>query len=226
MTKLLIVEDDPELSEQLAKCLQDQGYICEVAASGEDGMQLLNSFQFDLIVLDWNLPGITGLEVCKAYRKNGGVTPVLFLTGQSEIHQKESGLDSGADDYLVKPFEVRELTARIRSLLRRPTGLFVDQLSIDGLELEVQNRKVSHGSKNIHLMPTECALLEFFMRHPNRFYSTKDLLDAVWNSQSEASLESVRTCMKTLRHKLAKIDKSNFIKTVPGSGYIVESKGD
>lgn len=224
MTKLLLIEDDEELSSQLTKWLDENGYLCEAAFTAEDGLQLLNSFQYDLIILDWHLPGMTGLEMCKVYRNGGGLTPILFLTGQGEIEHKESGLDSGADDYIVKPFEMRELAARIRSLLRRPTGLVVSKLSIKGLSLEVENRNVTNGAKTVRLMPTECALLEFLMRHPDRSYSTKALLDAVWTSQSEASEESVRTCMKTLRYKLMKVGKKDFIKTVLGSGYTIESK--
>jgi|AGTN01.2.fsa_nt_gi Response regulators consisting of a CheY-like receiver domain and a winged-helix DNA-binding domain len=222
MTKLLLIEDDQELADQLSKWLSEQSYICEHAASGEDGLQLLSSYQYDLIILDWELPGKSGLEVCREFRKSGGLTPILFLTGQGDISNKESGLDSGADDYLTKPFEAREHAARIRSLLRRPNTIIVEELNVNGVTLDAKNRTVSFEGKSTRLMPTECATLEFLMRHPNQSFSTRALLDAVWASQSEASDESVRTCMKTLRFKLGKIDKKDLIKTVLGAGYSIE----
>lgn len=224
MTKLLLIEDDEILAEQLSKWLVEQNYLCEHAPSGEDGLQLLSAYQYDLIMLDWELPGKSGLDVCREFRKNGGITPILFLTGQGDISHKESGLDSGADDYLTKPFELRELAARIRSLLRRPVRLIAEELKLNGVKLDVQTRTVSHGENSTRLMPTECATLEFLMRHPDQTFSTKALLDAVWTSQSEASEESVRTCMKTLRFKLGKIDKKTLIKTVLGAGYSIETE--
>lgn len=224
MTKLLLVEDNEALADQLSKWLVEQNYLCEHASSGEDGLQLLSNYQYDLIILDWELPGKSGLDVCREFRKSGGVTPILFLTGQDDLTHKESGLDSGADDYLTKPFEVRELAARIRSLLRRPGRMIIEELKVNGVKLDVQNRTVSNGDKSARLMPTECSTLEFLMRHPNQSYSTKALLDSVWTSQSEASEESVRTCMKTLRFKLGKIDKKDLIKTVLGAGYSIEAE--
>jgi len=225
MTKLLLIEDDEQLADQLSKWLVEQNYLCEHAPSGEDGLQLLSTFQYDLVILDWELPGKSGLDVCREYRKSGGKTPILFLTGMGDISFKEAGLDSGADDYLTKPFEVRELGARLRSLLRRPNTLIVQELKVNGVVLEVENRSVSNGDKSARLMPTECAVLEYLMRHPDQSFSTKALLDAVWTSQSEASEESVRTCMKTLRFKLGKIDKKDLIKTVLGAGYSISSTG-
>lgn len=222
MAKLLLVEDDPNLSEHLLSWFREQGYVCESAGTGEDGLQLLSSFSYDLIVLDWNLPGMTGLDVCREFRKNGGNTPVLFLTAQSDISYKESGLDSGADDFLVKPFEIRELAARVRSLLRRPAAVLPEKLQIGDVSLNPTSRTVTVNEKQIQIMPTECSLLEFLMKHPGTHYSTKQLLSAIWSSESEGSEDSVRTCMKTLRFKLSKVGKDDFIKTNRGFGYIIE----
>lgn len=223
MAKLLLIEDDEALSERLSAWFRQEGYICETASSGEDGLQLLSSFSYDLIVLDWNLPGKSGLAVCRQFRKDGGNTPILFLTAQSDISYKESGLDSGADDFLAKPFEMRELAARVRSLLRRPAAVIL-KLKVGEVSLETNSRTVCSGAQQVQLMPTECALLEFLMKHPDSHYTARQLLSAIWSSDSEGSEDSVRTCMKTLRHKLNKIGEGEFIKTNRGLGYVVQSK--
>lgn len=224
MAKILLVEDDLELSDRMEDWFSLENHTLEVVHNGEDALQMLSSFEFDVVVMDWGLPGMAGVDVVKAYRKNGGAAPIIFLTGRGEIINREEGLDAGADDYLVKPFDVRELSARIRSLLRRPKGLLPTELAMQGLSLELETRTVKVGSQTVHLMPKQCALLEFLMRHPNRPFGAKSLLDAVWPSESEASEDTVRTCMKTLRRQLAAVGKEEFIKTVLGSGYLIEDK--
>jgi OmpR-family two-component system manganese-sensing response regulator len=221
--KLLLVEDDTELANRLRESLELQNYMVEIVNSGEDAIQLLESFPFDVIILDWTLTDITGLDVCRRFRRSGGTTPILFLTGHGDIQHKEAGLDSGADDYLVKPFHERELLARLRTLLRRPPVLQSPELIINGLKLDVENRLILDGGSEVRVTPREAALLEFLMKHPNRTFSAKALLDTAWPLKSNAFEETVRTCMKTLRHKLAKIGRAEFIKTVLGSGYIIES---
>lgn len=224
MAKILLVEDEPELAERLTDWFSMENHVLEIVDNGEDALQLLKNFTYDVIVLDWGLPGITGIEVCRTYRQEGGKAPVLFLTGKGDVASKETGLDIGADDYLVKPFDVRELSARIRSLLRRPASLVSNALSAGGINLDVQARSLTSGDKTVQLMPKQCALLEYLMRNPNRFYSAKALLDAVWPSDSEASESTIRTWVKTLREKLSKLGKEDCIKTVLGSGYMFESK--
>ncbi|HMX45054.1 MAG TPA: response regulator transcription factor [Candidatus Obscuribacter sp.] len=224
MAKILLVEDDLELSQRMEDWFSLENHNLEVVHSGEDALQMLTSFEFDVVVMDWGLPGMSGLDVVKQYRKQGGGAPIIFLTGRGEIINREEGLDSGADDYLVKPFDVRELSARIRSLLRRPKGLLPTELMLKGVQLELETRTVKVGPQNVHLMPKQCALLEYLMRHPNRPFGAKALLDAVWPSDSEASEDTVRTCMKTLRRQLATVGKEDFIKTVLGSGYLIEDK--
>ncbi|MBK7748279.1 MAG: response regulator transcription factor [Candidatus Obscuribacter sp.] len=224
MAKILLVEDDLELAERMQDWFTLENHALEVVHNGGDALQMLGSFEFDVIVLDWGLPGVAGIDVLRTYRKNGGTTPIIFLTGRGEIINREEGLDSGADDYMVKPFDVRELSARIRSLLRRPKGLLPTELTIQGLHLELETRTAKAGANAVHLMPKQCSLLEFLMRHPNRPFGAKALLDAVWPSESEASEDTVRTCMKTLRRQLANIGKEDLIKTVLGSGYLIEDK--
>ena len=224
MAKILLVEDDLELSQRMEDWFSLENHNLEVVHSGEDALQMLTSFEFDVVVMDWGLPGMTGLEVVKQYRKQGGAAPIIFLTRRGEIDNREQGLDCGADDYMVKPFDVRELSARIRSLLRRPKGLLPTELAIKGVKLELETRTVKVGEQSAHLMPKQCALLEYLMRHPNRPFGAKALLDAVWPSDSEASEDTVRTCMKTLRRQLSTLGKEDFIKTMLGSGYLIEDK--
>jgi len=222
MAKVLIVDDDKELVDKITTWLSMEGYLVESVGLGLDALQLLENTAYDVIVLDWSLPDTTGVDVCKTYRRNGGKSPVIFLTGHGHISDKEAGLDSGADDYLVKPFEARELNARLRSLLRRPFGLSMNALQAAGLTLEIDSRTVSDGKTTLRLTPRETALFEYMLRHPNRNYSANTLLNYVWPQESEASEDTVRTIMKTLRQKLAKLDQPNLIKTIKGSGYIFE----
>lgn len=224
MAKLLLVEDDQELRERLVEWFTIEGHTVESTDTGEDALQLLKAFNFDIVVLDWGLPAMLGVEVCQTYRREGGQTPIIFLTGKGDIPSREAGLDSGADDYLVKPFDVRELSARVRSLLRRPKGLLPTDLSIKGLTLTLETRVAQGNGKSVHLMPKQYALLEYLMRHPNRPFGAKALLDAVWPSDTEASEDTVRTCMKTLRRQLSSLGKDDLIKTVLGSGYLIENK--
>ena len=221
MAKILLVEDDVELADRLRDWFAMENYVFETVDNGEDALQMLESFEYDVLVLDWSLPGISGLEVCKRYRAKGGQGGVIFLTGRSDVPSKGTGLDSGADDYMVKPFDVRELAARVRSLLRRPRTM-LSELRIGDVVLKPETRSLSVGDRCIVLMPKQSALLEYLMRHPNRPFNAKALLDSVWPSDAEASEETVRTCMKTLRQQLATLERKEFVKTLYGSGYLVE----
>lgn len=222
MAKILLVEDDVELAERLTDWFSTESYIFEAVHSGEDALQLLENFDFDVILLDWNLAdnGLTGLDVCRYYRTKGGQAPIIFLTGKGDIPSKGEGLDSGADDYLVKPFDIRELAARIRSLLRRPPA-YVADLRIGEVRLHPPTRTVWVGEQNMVLMPKQCLVLEFLMRHPNQAFTGKALLNSVWPSDAAASEETVRTCVKTLRQQLSSLGHKDFIKTLHGAGYIV-----
>jgi len=222
--KILIVEDEPKTGDYLRQGLREAGFTVDLVANGLDGLHLGAEVSYDLIILDVMLPGLDGWQVLKTWRTNGRHMPVLLLTAKDQVEDRVKGLELGADDYLVKPFDVRELSARIRSLLRRPKGLLPTELMLKGVQLELETRTVKVGPQNVHLMPKQCALLEYLMRHPNRPFGAKALLDAVWPSDSEASEDTVRTCMKTLRRQLATVGKEDFIKTVLGSGYLIEDK--
>ena len=166
MVKILVVEDDLALATTIRDTLSNEQYKVETSHSGEEADGLLSSFDYDLVILDWELPEMSGVSICQRFRARGGTTPILMLTGKSTADDKESGLDSGADDYLTKPFEVRELNARIRALLRRPTQFQGQKLRWGNLELDTNTHRVVLNGKDIALQPLEFTVLEFFMRHP------------------------------------------------------------
>jgi len=217
-----LVDDSPAIAENLKEWFTATGHVFESVENGEDALQLLANFKFDIILLDWSMPGMTGPEVCATFRKNGGTTPIIFLTGKGDIESKEQGLDLGADDYIVKPYDVRELTARIRSILRRPHGLLPAELTISGVSLDPVARMVTANERSVHLRPKESALLEYLMRHPNIPVSTQALLDAVWPSEAEAAPHTVRAWIKYLRDKLKEIGCDDLIKTIKPTGYMIE----
>jgi len=221
MSKILLVDDDEELSQYLIDWFSERPFVVEYVANGQDALQMLENFKFELVLLDWGLPDMTGLDVLKRFRASGGTTPVIFLTGENDIWNKEQGLDSGADDYLVKPFDVRELAARIRTILRRPAALLPTDSKIGDLTLDSAKRTISDGTTTVKLLGKELAILEFLARNPGRTISAKMLLESIWPSDTEASEDTIRTNLKTLRKKLAQVGKPDLVKTEWGSGYSI-----
>lgn len=219
MSKILLIEDDRDLCDIICDSLSLNKYLTEVVHSGPEGREKLLFYQYDLIILDWELPGLSGLQICKEFRERGGTTPVIMLTGKKALQEKELGLDAGADDYLTKPFEMRELQARLRALLRRPTGYVDNVLKAGDLELEPGIFRVTRGGCEIRLLPKEFALLEFFMRHKGQSFSAEAVLNRVWPSESEATPESFRTCLKRLRQKIDCDGQPSIIEHVHGLGY-------
>ncbi|MBX9688686.1 MAG: response regulator transcription factor [Candidatus Obscuribacterales bacterium] len=226
MAKLLVAEDNDEFLDRIVSWLKSEGHTVEFVTNGTDALENLRFYQYDAIILDWNMPGMTGLNVCTEYRSSGGVTPILMLTGKDAIQDKTQGLDAGADDYLTKPFDARELSARIRALLRRPKIVQDNVLRVKSIELNAVSREVSVSGKKVNLLPLEYALLEFLMRHPNHVYSHTDLIDRVWKSESNSTAEAVRTCVMALRKKIAIEGEASVIKTVHGLGYKLEDTSD
>lgn len=219
MAKILLVEDDADLRGRVEKWLASERHSVEVSDNGRDALALLEAEKYDLIILDWVLPEMHGVEVCRLYRSKGGETPVLMLTGRGSVTEKEMGLDAGADDYLLKPFDPRELSARIRALLRRPRELLSDELQIGDLIIDTKKCKVHKNGSEVALLPLEFSLLAFFAKHPGVVFSAETLLGRVWPVNSDASTEAVRTCIKTLRRKIDDAGKSSSIRTVYGVGY-------
>lgn len=219
MAKILIAEDDPELAKTIRSYLEFEKHEVESVDNGNDALNSILSKEYDAIVLDWQLPLMTGLEVCQAYRGKGGAVPILILTGKNTVQDKEEGLDSGADDYLTKPFHPRELTARIRAMVRRATNFQTEIVSAGPLTLDREKHLCYRDGELLHLQPMEFTLLEYFMLHPGQVFSPETLLAKLWDATEEVSLDAIYTCIRRLRKKLDKPGSDSFIRTVHGVGY-------
>jgi PAS domain S-box-containing protein len=218
--KILIVEDDKLTAEGLIVALGNQNYTIEVAADGEAAWTLVESFAYDLIVLDITLPKLDGISLCQRLRSHGYQMPILLLTARSSSHDKAIGLDAGADDYLVKPFDPEELLARIRALLRRNQVTGQSMLTWGPLQLDPQSCEVTYGEQPVPLTAKEYAILELFLRHSRRVFSCGAILENIWSFAEIPSDEAVRTHIKGLRQKLkAAGAPANFIETIYGIGY-------
>lgn len=223
MAKILFVEDDLELADSVVAHLKSERHVVEHCASGESALASLAAYSYDLLILDFVLPDIKGDEISRRCRADRMNCPILMLTGRTRIEDKERGFDAGADDYLTKPFDLRELSARIRALLRRPELIAKDILSTQDLILDSTSAKVMRAGKEIKLLAKEFALLEFLLRHKGHVYSAEDLLDRVWSADSESSPEAVRQTIKRLRDKIDKDGEKSLISTIVNIGYSIES---
>jgi two-component system OmpR family response regulator len=223
MSKILIVEDEEDLAVQVCDWLTREHHTVEHVANGNEAVDHLAVSKYDVIILDWLLPGLDGIEVCRKYRSMGGKTPILMLTAKSTVEDKETGLDSGADDYLAKPFHLKELSARVRALVRRTSTSSTTILEAGGIVLDPVARTVTKNGAAIHLERKEFNLLEFLMRNANKTFSAEALLDRVWESGSLASPDAIRTYIKSLRKKIDNPGGQSMITTVHGVGYKLES---
>lgn len=220
MAKILVVEDDTQISQFVCDSLVFEHHTVEAAYDGDDGDEMLAVNEYDLVILDRTLPGKDGIDICKAYRARGGGAPVLMLTGMSKIAERAEGLDSGADDYLTKPFHIQELQARVRALLRRRTGkLLEDVLTLGHVTLDTKSFKVTSNGSSVRLVPKEFALLELLMRHTGQVFSSEAIIARVWTAEEEASPETIRTYIKNIRKKLESPSHQSIIHTVHGVGY-------
>ncbi len=218
--RILVVEDDNFIAKALTEVLSSQNYTVEVASDGQAGWDLIQAFAYDLIMLDVMLPKLDGISLCKLLRESGYQTPVLLLTGRNTGHDKAIGLDAGADDYLVKPFDLEELFARVRALLRRSTSTSPPILEWENLRLNPSSCEVFYGTQPVNLTPKEYALLELFLRNSGRVFSCSAILDRIWAFDKTPGDEAVRTQIKGLRHKLKSVGApADYIETVYGIGY-------
>jgi len=222
LAKILSVEDDLVLAGQIVAWLEHEKHTVDCVHDGDEAASRLKFDQYDLIVLDLGLPKLGGITVLKLYRQMGGAAPVLILTGKDAISEKEEGLDAGADDYLTKPFHMKELSARIRALLRRPAVLLSDTLTVKDIVLNTATHEVTVSGAEVQLLPKEFALLELFMRYPSVVFSPTTLLEKAWSSESEATIDSVYTYIKTLRSKVSPKNPTALIRTIKGVGYKLE----
>lgn len=223
MANILLVEDDVDFAESILAWMSGASYKVKHVSSGEEAIQLLGNSVFDIIIVDWELPGISGYEVVHSLRKQGIMTPVIYLTGRSDMLSKLTGLDGGADDYIVKPVNPHELCARINARMRRHGPQLPSTIIIGDATLDTVTGRVLIKGQETRLSRLEFAVLEFLMRHTNKIHSAKSILTSVWVSSSDSSEGAVRQMMYALRRKLAHMGAANLIKTIPGGGYIVEN---
>ena len=217
--KILLVDDETELSDPLSRILQQEGYQVDVANDGAAGMLLALQNQYDLLILDWMLPHKSGIEICREVRSHALATPVLFLTAKDTVDDRVDGLDAGADDYLVKPFELRELLARVRALLRRSTLEVSDRLKVGNLELDLDNQVAYRGDKAIDLSEKEIKLLTFFMQHQDRLLTHEEIYSHLWQADEQPSSNVLAALVRLLRRKIEIKNEVQLIHTVYGKGY-------
>jgi diguanylate cyclase (GGDEF)-like protein len=223
--RILIVEDNESIVKALTALLHYQSYAVEVATNGQAAWDLIQAFNYDLILLDIMLPGLDGISLCRQLRSHGFTVPILLLTGRDSGHDKAMGLDAGADDYVVKPFDAKELVARIRALLRRNSSTSASPVLEWGkLRLDPSNLEVCYEAQPIQLTPKEYALLELLMRYPKRVFSCDAILEHIWSFENTPTEEAVRTQIKGLRQKLKAVGApTDLIETVYGIGYRLKS---
>lgn len=219
MTKLLLADDDDELRVLVGEWLEHDKFTVDLASDGAECRDLLVRSKYDVLVLDWTMPEISGLEICRWFRDRGGTTPILMLTGKNEIDDKEIGFAAGVDDYLTKPFEMRELAARVRAILRRGDVAVSRAIKIGPLVIEPETHSVTVDNVPLKLTATEFSVLEYFARHPNQVFSTGALLDRVWSTTSDVSPDTVRVYIKRLRAKLDAMGHPELIENIHGVGY-------
>ena len=224
MAKLLLVDDDPGVTTSLSEALTELGYLVDVAPDAAYATELLAVSHYDLLIVDWQMPGKTGIQFVQEVRNAGSRCAVMMLTGKSSTEDKMTGLDTGADDYLAKPFSLGELIARVRALLRRPRGLETSNLQCGDLVVNTLSRAVCRSGVALQLTRQEYLLLEFLMRNKNQVFNSEALVERAWSSMSESSPDTVRVHMANLRKKLKVDNADSPIKTVHGQGYLLKDE--
>ena len=220
--RILVVEDDKVIAESIKEGLEDESYAVDVAFDGDEGYRTASADDYDLIILDVMMPEMNGYEVCAALRKDGFVAPILMLTAKNQKNDIVEGLDTGADDYLAKPFDFDELLARIRALLRRPTQKTSEILQVGDLTLDPSSKHVERAGKAIKLTAKEYAVLEYLMRNPGRPHSKDTIIQHVWDFDSDVLPNNVELFVMFLRRKIDKPFGKPLIHTVSGFGYKIE----
>lgn len=226
MSRILIVEDDPSLVELLRYNLESEGFDVSIARDGEAGMEAIEEDDPDLVVLDWMLPNMSGIEICRQMRQRTATraTPVIMLTAKGEESDRVRGLETGADDYIVKPFSPAELTARIKAVLRRAhpeqTG---ESLNYEDISMDLETHRVMRGEHAIKLGPTEFRLLRTLLEKPGRVFSREQLLDRVWGRDIYVELRTVDVHIRRLRKALNGPNETDLIRTVRSAGYSLDA---
>jgi two-component system, OmpR family, response regulator MprA len=224
--RILVVDDEPAVQSALSRALTMERYDVAQAADGQEALECLGADSFDAVILDIAMPRVDGLEVCRRLREGGDRTPVLMLTARGEVDDRVAGLDAGADDYLVKPFALRELLARVRALLRRAeedeTGQ-EEMLSFEDIRLDLRSHEATRGERMLALTRTEFLLLEMFLRHPRKVLTRSAIFEHVWGYDFGSSSNSLGVYMGYLRRKTEIEDEPRLLHTVRGVGYVMRS---
>jgi len=220
--RILIVEDEIRLAEALQRLVQDEQYQTDLSTQGEDAYELARTIPYDAIVMDWMLPGMTGLEIVKSLRQQGISTPVLLLTARDTVKDRVEGLNAGADDYLVKPFAMEELLARIKALVRRPSEFVADDiLRYEDLQFDLTHRAIRCGEQEEIISPKEAQILEMLIRHPGQVLTRRQLIDGVWGYEADVLEGVLDTYVHHLRRRLSAIAGPG-IHTLRGVGYSLQ----
>ena len=223
---VLVVEDERKIAEFISRGLMEEGYAVDVAYAGDEAIEWIRTTPFDLVVLDVLLPVMDGISVCRKVRQEGIRTPILMLTARDTVEDRVLGLDSGADDYLVKPFAFAELLARLRALGRREPQLLGSTLVAGDLCLEILQHKVTRGGITLDLTAKEYALLEYFMRHPGQVLTRTMIAEHVWNYDFDNATNLIDVHVRNLRRKLDDGFPQKLIRTVRGTGYSLSAAFD
>ncbi|MBP9815659.1 response regulator transcription factor [Candidatus Woesebacteria bacterium] len=213
--RILCIEDERRIADTIKKGLEQESYAVDVAYDGLIGYDMASTENYDIILLDRMLPSMDGMKICAELRKNHIFTPILMLTAKSQIQDKVDGLNIGADDYLAKPFSFDELIARIRALSRRPSKTLLAQLRLSDIEINTNNQVVKRKDKNVNLSKKEYAILEYFMRNPEKIISKQEIIDHVWNFDADILPNTVEVNIRNIRQKIG----HHLIKTIRGFGY-------
>ncbi|HEV3139656.1 MAG TPA: response regulator transcription factor [Vicinamibacterales bacterium] len=225
--RILLVEDEPPAAQVLAKGLREQAYAVDVAADGDAALFQVSTTDYDAIILDVMLPVKSGLTVCRAVRASGSAVPILMLTARDAVESRIAGLDSGADDYLVKPYDFGELLARLRALIRRGThAIAPEQLTVGHLTLDTRSRRVSMRGRDVSLTAKEYALLEFLVRRAGAVVSRSDIAEHVWDDHYDPLSNIVDVYVQRLRRKLDRPGAPSVIRTRRGEGYQLSDAGE
>ncbi|HYA61566.1 MAG TPA: response regulator transcription factor [Candidatus Sulfotelmatobacter sp.] len=224
--RLLLVEDDPRIARFVTRGLQEQSYAVDVVANGNDALYQVEINDYDLVILDVMLPGKDGFATCRGIRSLGKRMPILMLTARDAVDDRITGLDSGADDYLTKPFEFGELLARLRALFRRPNELRSPQIAVGDLTIDTASQTAKRGTRTISLTAKEYALLEFLARNAGRVVGRSEIAEHVWDETFDPFSNLIEVYVNRLRRKLGDDDKKPLLQTRRGSGYILGAPSD
>jgi two-component system, OmpR family, manganese sensing response regulator len=218
--RILLVDDEAEMADPLSLMLKREGYQVDVAYDGDRGTVMANETPYDLLILDWMMPGKSGIDICRNLRTQGQTTPVLLLTAKDTIDDRVAGLDAGADDYLIKPFELRELMARVRALLRRPNSPSGSPiLSINGLTLDISNQIAHRNDRAIELSEKETQLLACLMAQPHQLLTHDQIYQSVWKDGEIPSSNALAAQIRLLRRKIDGPQEEPLIQSIYGKGY-------